>query len=195
MDFAINRRVRRAVGNRHVEMSPQGVYPCRGEDRWIAISIYSDAHWRSLRTLMGDPAWARDARFEDERSRSEHADALDEYLRAWTRSRDSIELMNLLQRNGVPAAAVHDAAEHAEDPHWIERGVYQPTELDGYGVYPLPTSPWFFDGVRLGVRRAPPKLGEHDDQVFADLLGLTAEEIEALRRDDYIGSEPLSHEL
>jgi crotonobetainyl-CoA:carnitine CoA-transferase CaiB-like acyl-CoA transferase len=103
--------------------------------------------------------------------------------------------MEGLQRRGIPAAAVHDAADHARDPHWQARGFHQPTELPGYGTFPLPTSPWLLDGERLGVRLPSPRLGEHDDFVYARLLGLSTAEIEALRREHYLGDVPLSHAL
>ncbi len=81
----------------------------------------------------------------------------------------------------MPAAAVHDAADHARDPHFKARGFHQPTVLEGYGTFPLPTSPWILDGQRLGVRLPPPRLGEHDAMIYSRLLGLTEDEIEALR--------------
>ncbi|MFO0690135.1 MAG: CoA transferase [Myxococcota bacterium] len=195
MEYAISGRVRRAAGNDHPWMAPHGVFACAGEDRWIAISIYDDAQWAALRAEMGDPEWARDGRYADRAGRRRHRDELARALGEWTRSRDAIELMGWLQRRGVPAAAVHDAADHARDPHFRARGFHQPTELPGYGTFPLPTSPWILDGERLGVRLPPPGLGEHDARIYGELLGLTGEEIEALRREDYLGCVPLSHEL
>ena len=62
-------------------------------------------------------------------------------------------------------------------------------------IRPLPTSPWVLDGARLGVRLPPPRLGEHDALIYGDWLGLAEEEIEALRRECYLGDVPLSHEL
>ena len=79
--------------------------------------------------------------------------------------------------------------------YWIERGFYEATRLADYGEFPLPTSPWIFDGKRLGVRRPPPRLGEHDDEIYGELLGLSPAEIEALRRDEILGNEPLAHDL
>jgi len=195
MDYAISGRVRTAAGNDHPLMAPHGVFPCAGEDRWIAISVYTDAQWRALRVEMGEPDWARDARFDDARGRRRHRDALAHPLADWTRTRDPIALMEALQGRGVPAAAVHDAADHARDPHWQARGFHQPTTLAGYGTFPLPTSPWILDGARLGVRLPPPGLGEHDALIYGRWLGLSEAEIEELRRECYLGDVPLSHEL
>src|SRR5207244_4009702 len=60
MDYALNRRVQQPAGNRDPRFAPQAVYPCRGDDAWIAITIASDEHWQRLREVMGDPEWARD---------------------------------------------------------------------------------------------------------------------------------------
>jgi len=195
MEYAINRRVRVAAGNDHPQMAPHGVYPCAGEDRWIAISVYRNRQWADLRTAMGDPDWARDDRFGDREGRRRDRTEIDHHLEEWTRTQDSNALMELLQSRGIPAAAVHDAADHARDPHWLERGVYQPTLLAGYGEYPLHTSPWILDGERLGVRLPPPRLGQHDDEIYSRLLGLSDSEITDLRRQDFLGTRPLVHEL
>ncbi|MEZ4331884.1 MAG: CoA transferase [Myxococcota bacterium] len=195
MDHAIAGRVRRAAGNDHPRMAPHGVYPCAGEDRWIAISVWDDAQWRALCAEMDAPELAGDPLLADVDGRRRARAALDARIAAWTRGHDPIALMGRLQKRGVPAAAVHDAADHARDPHWQARGFHRPTELPGYGTFPLPTSPWLLDGVRLGVRLPPPRLGEHDGAIYAKLLGLTPEEIEALRRERYLGDVPLSHEL
>ena len=195
MEHALSGRIRTAAGNDHPQMAPHGVYPCAGEDRWLALGVYTDEQWRSLCDVLGRPAWALDARFDDRAGRRRHRATIDESLRAWTRTQDPIAAMNRLQRHRIPAAAVHDAADHARDPHWQARGFHQLTELPGYGTFPLPTSPWMLDGERLGVRLPPPRLGEHDDDLYARLLGLSPEEIESLRREAYLGNVPLSHDL
>ncbi len=195
MEYALTGRIRTAAGNDHPRMAPHGVYACAGEDRWLALSVATDAQWEALREAMGRPAWSRESRFEALAGRRRHRAELDAHLAAWTRGQDPIALMQALQGRGIPAAAVHDAADHARDPHWQARGFHQPTELPGYGTFPLPTSPWILDGERLGIRLPPPRLGEHDDFVYARLLGLSETEIEALRRDQQIGDVPLSHAL
>ena len=195
MDYAINRRVRGAAGNDHPLMAPHGVYPCLGEDRWIAISVYRDTHWDALRNLMENPDWTRNDRFRNREGRRDGRVEIDRRLTEWTRTQDSTLLMERLQKRCVPAAAVHDAADHARDPHWILRGVHQSTLLEGYGTYPLPTSPWILDGERLGVRMPPPRLGQHDDEIYSRLLGLSESEIAELRREQILGNEPLAHDL
>jgi len=195
VEFALNGRTRASLGNTHPRMAPHGVYPCAGVDRWIALAVRDDRDWRALGACAGEPGWARDPRFADAVGRVGHRAELDRHVSDWTRTRDPIALMHALQHERVPAAAVHDARDHAHDPHWQARGVYQPTLLPGHGTYPLPTSPWIIDGERLGLRLRPPALGEHNRDVLQGLLGLSDAELEELAAEHYIGNEPLPHDL
>jgi crotonobetainyl-CoA:carnitine CoA-transferase CaiB-like acyl-CoA transferase len=195
VDFALNGRVRTSRGNQHPALAPHGVYPCAGIDRWIAIAVPGDPQWRALCERAGNPEWARDPRFDSAAGRVRHRAELDRLVSDWTRTRDPIALMHALQRAHVPAAAVHDARDHAHDPHWQARGVYQPVELPGHGTYPLPTSPWHVDGRHLGLRLRPPALGEHNRAVLGGLLGLSDAELAELEAEHYVGSEPLPHEI
>jgi crotonobetainyl-CoA:carnitine CoA-transferase CaiB-like acyl-CoA transferase len=195
VDFALNARTRGSRGNGHPHMAPHGVYPCAGKDRWLALAVRDERDWRALCARAGEPDWARDPRFADAEGRIRHRAELDARISEWTRTRDPIALMHALQRDRIPAAAVHDARDHAHDPHWQARGVYQPTPLPGHGTYPLPTSPWVVDGQRLGLRLRPPALGEHNRAVLQGLLGLGDAELQELAAEHYVGDEPLPHDL
>ena len=112
-----------ASSGRHA--APHGVYPARGEDRWVAIAVFDDAQWAGLVAALGIPAWAADARFATQEDRFRNQDALDEHVSAWTRDRDRHEVMELLQRHGVPAGAVQNAEDLNEhDPQIAHRGVF-----------------------------------------------------------------------
>jgi crotonobetainyl-CoA:carnitine CoA-transferase CaiB-like acyl-CoA transferase len=193
MDYALNGRVRRAPGNQHPDFAPCGVYAAAGPDRWLALAVWSDAQWRALRAALGDPAWAGSPRFDSAEGRRRHRAELDAQLAPWIAQHEAGSLMRQLQALGIPAAAVHDAADHAADPHWRARGFYQPVRLGSYGVYPLPTSPWVVDGQRLGVRLPPPGLGEHNRAVLQGWLGLSDAELAQLAAERVIGDAPLPH--
>ncbi len=108
-------------GNRDSSMAPHGVYPCRGEERWLALGVGSDEEWQRLRAVMGDPEWARDARFDTVLGRHAHQDELDGHISRWTSERDAFELMRELQAAGVTAGAVEDGRTIAEDEHFRSR--------------------------------------------------------------------------
>jgi crotonobetainyl-CoA:carnitine CoA-transferase CaiB-like acyl-CoA transferase len=195
MDYAVNERVQSTRGNTHPDMAVHGVYACAGTDHWIALAVTTESQWQQLCAAMGDPSWAHDERFSDAQERGRRRAELDAKISAWTSTRNHLELMAELQARRIPAAAVHDAAEHARDPHWQARGMYQPTELPGYGVFPLLTSPWMIDGQRLSVRLPPPPLGGHNQEIFGELLGLSPSELAELAEQELIGDAPKHHEL
>ncbi|MEE9285994.1 MAG: CoA transferase, partial [Dehalococcoidia bacterium] len=191
MDYAMNGRVRTAIGNDHPFLAPHGCYPCRGEDRWITIVVYSEEQWRALCRAMGRPAWSRDPRFSTQAGRWANRQELNERMGPWTRRHDCVELMHRLQKAGVPAGAVYDQADMAQDPHWKARGAYQTVTLADGKAYPLPTPPWTMDGQRLGVRRAPPAFAQDNRYVLGEVLGLGDDEMARLAAEQYIGDEPL----
>lgn len=191
MDYALNGQVRTAHGNGHESLAPYGCYPCAGNDRWLTITVYSKGQWRALCNAMGNPAWSREARFATMAERVKHREALHERIGEWTKGQEQMELMHRLQRAGIPAGAVYDQSQVARDPHYAERGAFQRVTLKGYGEYPIPTSPWTIAGRHAGARRPPPRLAEHNDYVFRELLHLPRETIEGLRREEYIGERPV----
>ncbi|MCH7745843.1 MAG: CoA transferase, partial [Chloroflexi bacterium] len=115
MDYVMNGRVQERRGNRHPWMAPHGVYPCAGEDNWIAIAVASDQEWHALCEALGRPEIAADARFEDALSRWHHQDELDEIISGWTAQWEKAELAERLQGVGVAAEPVNSAKEVLED--------------------------------------------------------------------------------
>ncbi|MHB8594294.1 MAG: CaiB/BaiF CoA transferase family protein [Acidimicrobiales bacterium] len=190
LDTLLNGRpARRAgfpTGNRRAQSAPGGAYRAAGDDRWVVISCRTQEHWAALVQAMGRPTWADDPRFSTLTSRHEHADELDHHLHAWTSERDRYEVMDLLQRAGVPAGAVQDAADRlGRDPQLAARGHY--TMLGNDEVDPMP-----LEGVpfRLGrtpphtggaLHRGPPRLGEDTEWVLGELLGMDADAVADLR--------------
>ncbi|MBI3743816.1 MAG: CoA transferase, partial [Chloroflexi bacterium] len=197
MDYALNGRVRVSTGNEDPNgvMAPHNVYPCKGTDAWVTITVTNESQWRSLVRAMGSPEWSQAPRFATMHSRWTHREELDKHIAAWTRTQDKHAAMHTLQETGVPAGAVYDQRDHATDPQWKARGVYQPTQISTAGQYPLATSPWTMDGKRIGIRKPPPGIGQDNEYVFTELMGLRRAEIEALRKEQYIGDKPLELEV
>ncbi len=192
LDALVNGRSSRRpgfpTGNRRPDSAPGGAYRAAGDDRWVVISCRTEAHWRALVAAMGSPPWAAQPRFASFDSRRVHAGEIDTHVEAWTAQRDRYEVMDLLQRAGVPAGAVQDAADRLErDPQLADRGHF--TRLGNDEVAPLP-----LEGLPLRMsatpahtggrlRRGPPTLGQDTDEVLRDLVGMETGEIAALRAE------------
>jgi len=184
LDRAVNGRSYRRPGNpngnraSYPAMAPHNTYPCRGEDRWVAIAVESEAQWAALVDAMGAPAWAQGAEFATNGARLANQDALDTHIGAWTASFAPHDLMLLLQGRGVPAGAVQTIADRMErDPQLQARGFYPEADHPLLGRHR-------FEGVPFTPSRSPwrvasggPLLGEHNSDVLCDLLGLSDEEL------------------
>jgi crotonobetainyl-CoA:carnitine CoA-transferase CaiB-like acyl-CoA transferase len=172
------------LGNRSAAMSPHGVLPCAGDDRWIAIAAPDDEAWSALASAAG----LAEACFDSFAGRSAHEDELEERLSAWTRTHDADELMQTLQGVGVPAGVVRGLQEGLDDPHLTERRWFRRLTREDIGTHRYNGYAWRFAGCELKPSSPPPRLGEHADDVLAELLGLTPAEIAELKAADVTGA-------
>ncbi len=177
-------------GNRGPGAAPQGLYPCAGSDRWVALAVADDAHWDALRAVLGDPAWADDPRLRTAGGRRVAHDLIDDELRSWTKDRDADELAELLAHAGVPAGVVIPAREVVDNPQIRHRGLFEPERHPLTGDHELPTLPFRFSRVPAWLRRPSPSLGEHNHEVLTE-LGLSPDEIAALGERGVIGDRPV----
>ena len=189
MDFALNGRVQSRIGNRHPSKAPHGVYPCVGEDKWVAIAVASDEEWGVLCDAIGRPDLAADDRFDTVLGRLAHQDEIDGALSAWTRERDHYAVMHTLQAVGVEAAAVLTTEETGSDPHVAARGFIQTVQLPEVGP-----ARYTRHGYRLAetgaVIQPPPGFGEHNRYVLQELLGYSDADFAALEASQGIVWEP-----
>lgn len=172
------------MGNAHPRMAPHGVYPARGEDRWLAIAADGEAQWTALAAATGLGA---DPRFATQAARQANRDALDAEVCAWSARRDANEAAGLLQRAGVAAHASWTTPEIAADPHLRERGaIVEVAEPDGTLRAAVGVPMRLSKGKDVGIVRGTPQLGEHEDYVYGDILGLTVAQRRRLEEDQVI---------
>lgn len=215
LEASLMGRAPRPQGNRAPDAAPHGVYPCQAgtpsaprhgarnaergtrsgsdddgfalDDCWVAIAVYDDAMWLALVRAMGDPVWAREARFADLHGRKTHEDELDERLAAWTAGWERDALVARLRRAGVAATPVRTLPEVMADPHLVARGTLGERDRPDGGAVLFARLPWQDAAGCRGLDGAPPALGEHTRPVLGDLLGLSAAETEALAAEGVVG--------
>ncbi len=193
LDYAANGRTPERIGNADPVMAPHGCYPCRGDDRWIAIAVGDDFEWQGLCRVLGRPEWAEDPRLSGTLGRWHNREEIDTLLESETAKWDTHELMTALQAEGVPAGAVLDSKDLLFNPHLMDRKFYEvvrhhpSTEMP-----PLPYAgrPWKLSGTPAVSPRAAPIMGEHNGFVFGELLGLSVEQIADLEEKGVIGYAP-----
>ena len=176
-------------GNKTFGHAPHGYYPSRDNDEWIAIAAPDQAAWKALQSTLESPDLG-DAKFATNELRLEHRDELDELLDKATARHDKHELADSLARAGVIAAPVLRFAELQADPHITARGVFE--EVDHLEVGPrlYPRMPLTIDGEPLLTTRPTPLFAQHNREVFGDLLGMSAEELQELAERDVVGDLP-----
>ena len=178
--YSANGEIVTRNGNRSEQAVPHAVYPCRGKDRWIAIAILSDGEWQALCNAMGNPEGARDEALVNLRGRRAAEERLDAALSEWTAGFEAHELMQRLQAAGVEAAVVQSYADLLEDPQLAHRSHFQELEHMHLGSLQF-ERPGFRLSESPGAYEAPgPNLGEHNQWVLAEILGMDPAEIAEL---------------
>lgn len=180
MDYVMNGRVRSPMGNAHPAMIPHNNYRCAGEDAWIAIAVNLEAEWRALCQAMDHPEWIDDPRFADAYRRMQHREELDALMSAWTSERTPYAIMEMLQAAGVAAMPVMNLEDQFRDPHLRAREVHLECEHPKVGIEWLHGIPWRLSETPGRIHRPAPLLGEHNQYVFGELLGLPSSEVQRL---------------
>ena len=183
LDYTMNGRVQRPMGNQHGTCAPHNCYPCIGHDKWVAITVQNNAEWRGLCQAMERPDLAEDERFADQYRRWLNRAALDAIVADWTRQHTSYGAMEILQNAGVPAGPSLNAKELVEDPQLRSRGLFVEADHPEAGRKQGYTLPWQMDPAPALNYKAAPLLGEHNEYVFSKPLGLDLGEIERLRAE------------
>jgi len=189
MDYLVNGCVANRMGNRDPSMAPHSVYPCRGDDRWVAIAVADDKQWRGFCRATGHPEWITDPRFATLLCRKKHEETLDRLIAAWTMECTGEEIMERLQDNGVPAGVVKTAEDLFEDPQLLHREHFRWLEHPEIGVHAYNAPAYRLSKTPADIRRAGPTLGQDNEHVYKELIGMSSDEIADLLVEGTITTE------
>jgi crotonobetainyl-CoA:carnitine CoA-transferase CaiB-like acyl-CoA transferase len=192
LDVSANGRVYRdgvapdSNHSRSPAMAPHGIYPARGDDRWVAIACRHDQDWAQMVAVVGE-AWTRASELVALAGRVAAEPDLDRRLAEWTATHDAADVAARLQAAGVPAATVATPEERIErDPGTSQWGLWPEVEHTEIGRVRVDGIPIHLSVTDWNITRGAPCLGEHNDYVFGEVLGLAADEIAALREQGAI---------
>jgi benzylsuccinate CoA-transferase BbsF subunit len=180
LEYELTGRSPFRAGNSDPLMAPHNLYRCKGEDKWISIAVASEAEWAGLREAMGNPAWADDPAFATAAGRRDNAARLDALIGEWTSDHGPYELMEQLQDAGVAANPSFSAQELFTNPHLIERGAVTEVQHPVLGTRQAIAPPWLMSATPSAITRSAPLIGEDNDYVLRELLGLSPDEIAEL---------------
>ena len=177
------------LGNRAATGAPAGIFPCKGGGSndycYIFVQRDMDAHWKNFCAAIGREDLLEDPRFADGHQRMAHRTELDAVVTAWTKERPKQEVMETVGRAGVPAGAVNDIKELLESEDMRRRDIVSTVRHRDRGEVAIPGWPVRMSGNPVRTRVAP-LLGEHNEEVYAELLGLDADEVARLREEGAI---------
>lgn len=180
LDLQMNARLPAPRGNDHTGLSPHGIFAAAGENRWIAVAVRDTAEWSALASAIGRDDWAADHSFATVAGRCERAHEIHAEISAWCATRDRDKTADALAAIGVPAAPVLELPERNEHPQFTERGFRLAHDGGGFDPCLIYATPWLMTATPPKMTRPAPALGEQNEYVFKDVLGLTAAEYDEL---------------
>lgn len=183
IDFAINGKVAQRAGNRCPYSAPHGAYPCRGEDRWCAISVFKDEQWQNLCSTINHPEWIKDPRFATLLNRKKNEDELDGELGKWTVKHSAEEVMEMMQRAGVPAGVVQTGQDLHNDPQLAHRNHFWVFDHCEIGEHTCDAPSFKLSESPAKTYMAAPCLGEHTEHICTNLLGISDKKFVELLRE------------
>jgi benzylsuccinate CoA-transferase BbsF subunit len=177
MQYALQNISPGIQGNSHVEYAPHNFYATRGIEQWVAISVTNEQQWQGLCCAMDrqDLRWQNSAAV-----RRKHVAELDELLGDWCGQRERQAVLNALETEGVPCAALFSAYERDHHPQFAERDFiyhHASPHADTCDIY---QTPWRLSATPPKIYRTTPAVGEQNDYVFRQLMGMTDEEVREL---------------
>jgi crotonobetainyl-CoA:carnitine CoA-transferase CaiB-like acyl-CoA transferase len=192
LDHTVNGRPLRRPGmpnsnrSQSPEMAPHGIYPCDGEDQWVAIACRNDDDWRALGSVAGQ-GWSADLRFERLSGRLADQDDLDGLVAGWTATREKFAVAADLRRVGVPASAVQTPGERIDhDLGTSAWGLWPTVDHTEMGRVRVDGIPVHLSETDWEIARGGPCLGEHNRYVLGTLLGLPEDDISALHEEGVV---------
>ena len=192
MDVMMNSRSPNRTGNRHDRFAPQGVYRCRGENEWVAITVRTDIEWQSLANLIGKPEVAKDNRFIDLDGRQIHHEDIDKLVENWTQTLTPQEAETVMQGAGIPAGALLNLNEAFTHPQFQHRNTLVHVEHPEMGTFPHTRTAWRSKNKNEGVAGPAPTFGNANKYVLSDLLNFSQEEQQKLKDLGIVSDAPLS---
>ncbi len=196
IEYTAYGHVMQRQGNRAPEAAPQGLYACRGHElggreRWLALSVASDAQWQALVDLLGRPAWALAPALLTRAGRREAHDRIDAELARWAAGQELAAAVEALVARGIPAAPVFDGRLAPTHPQMAARGFFELFDHPVVGRHPVATVPFRYATQRRGWIRSPaPAIGQHSREILTGILGLGPAELDRLEADGVIGTRP-----
>lgn len=189
LDYTVNGRVWNPMGNQHPHAAPHGAFPCRGADRWCAIAVFSDEEWKALCDVIGNPEWTRDPKFATSSARKENEEELNKLVGEWTANFAAEEVVALMQTASISAGVVNKPQDLFEDPQLKHRQYFQFMEHPVIERHAYHAPAYRLSETPFEAKMPAPCIGQHNEYVFKEILGMSDDEIADLLAEGVITTD------
>ena len=183
IDYQLNRRIAGLCGNRSAHYAPHGIYASDRGIRWVALAVRDQRDWQRLCRLMSREDWSRDASMQTLAARRIRGAEIDAAVRDWLYAQNRDDVVERLCAAGIPAAPVLELEERNGHAVFAAAPMMVSHQGSGFDPCSIYTTPWHLTATPPAIRRPTPAIGEHNDYVFRELLGLGEQEIAGLKDD------------
>jgi formyl-CoA transferase len=183
-NFLVSGEKPKRYGNAHPNIVPYEAFKAR--DGYLAFAAGNDRQWETFCNAVGRPEWVDDERFSTNPARNRNRTLLIGLLNELFQEREVAEWIALCDEIGLPAGPINDMQAVFNDPQVRARGLVQEVSHPTAGSVPVLASPLNVPTSPAGVRLPPPLLGQHTEEVLADVLGYDAEAVAALRQEGVV---------
>jgi benzylsuccinate CoA-transferase BbsF subunit len=183
LDYAVNKRTLPLTGNKCAYASPHGAYRCKGDDRWVAITVLTDQEWEGFCRVVGNPEWTKEEQFITLAGRVKNSDELDGYVNAWTEKYTPERVMEMMQNAGVAAGVVATAQDSEADHQLKAYDFFREIEHPYLGKQKFFHPPGFTLSDATAELHRPVFLGEHTEYICKDILGIADDDFSRMQRD------------
>jgi crotonobetainyl-CoA:carnitine CoA-transferase CaiB-like acyl-CoA transferase len=171
-------------GTAHPSIVPYKAFKTADGD--ILLGGGNDRLYGVLCNKLGKPEWINDERFQTNAVRVKHRDTLEELIENETRQKSTQEWLEILEGCGMPYAAINDVQATLEHEHVLARDMVKEVEHPACGTIKMVNTPVKWSDSKPGIRMPPPTLGQHTDEILGGTLGMSDDEVEALRSEGVI---------
>jgi succinyl-CoA---D-citramalate CoA-transferase len=171
--------IRERTGAILPNVAPSNVY--QTSDGLVLIAANQDTVFGRLCAAMGQPDLARNPRYVSHSARGTHQEELDELINVWTRTLPTRQVLELMNQHGVPAGLIYRAPEMLEDPHFAARHAITAVQHPDFGEVRMQNVAPKLSETPGSIRTASPALGQHNEDIYLRLLGLSPARYDALK--------------
>jgi CoA:oxalate CoA-transferase len=175
--------IRREIGNRGYHSYNTCL---QAKDGWVVLSVVTNSIWKRFVEKIGHPEMAIDPRYGSDMDRFRNSESIDTVVKEWIGARTKEEVIRILEQARVPCGPLQTVDQLLTDPQVLARQMVQSFEYGEAGKLPVPGTPMKLSATPGKIRTPSPKLGEHNEEIYTGLLGLSQEKLAKLKQEGTI---------